>query len=119
MAEDQQINAVITELQNIRAILNQNGIGPVVAEAEVVYQQPGSVDEFIQFAKTDIKNLPIFTGEGFPSLNSWLLDVEPIIETMNRLIPMRYEYHYFLREIKRKIQGNAGKMLENYEITLS
>ncbi len=119
MADEEQMAAIVAELQNIRLILNQNRIGPVEVEEEIIFQQPQSAEQFILFAKTDIKNLPVFTGEGFPSLNDWLTDVAPIIENMDRLIPQRFEYHCFLKDIKRKIQGPAGAVLSNHGIALN
>jgi hypothetical protein len=118
MAEQDPMQAIVAELQRINGIMAQNNIRPIVAEVEVALHQPRTADEFIALAKTDIKNLPVFTGEGHPALNSWLTDVAPIIENMDRLLTERYEYHYFLREIKRKIQGAAGERLDNYGVAL-
>jgi hypothetical protein len=113
------LQEITQQLAEIRATLAQNSIRPIVEDEEaVVYQQPATAEEFAIHVKSDVKNLPVFTGEGHPSLNDWLTDVAPLIENMDRLIPNTYDYHYFLREIKRKIQGPAGTMLSNYGVQL-
>jgi len=114
----EDLQAIRRELAEIKATLLQNKIKPISEEEEQAYPQPATAEEFAVHIKNDVKNLPVFNGEGHPSLNEWLTDVAPLISNMDRLIPNTYDYHYFLREIRRKIQGQAGEMLTNYGVIL-
>jgi hypothetical protein len=82
MAEQDQMAAIVAELQRINGIMAQNNIRPIVSEVVVALHQPRTAEEFIALANTDIKNLLAFTGEGHPA----------IVENMDRLLTERNEY---------------------------
>jgi hypothetical protein len=115
---EEDILALTQELTKIKLILADNKLARTESDEEAVYQQPRNVAEFKEHIQTDIKNLPVFTGEGYPSLNEWLQDVAPLIQNLDRLLAGTYDYQYYLREIRRKIQGTAGATLANYGVIL-
>jgi hypothetical protein len=112
MAEE--ILALSQVLANIRLILSDNKLARTESKEQTVYQHPRDVAEFKEHIQWDIKNLPVFTGEGYPTLNEWLQIVAPLIQNLERLLAGTYDYQYYFREIRRKIQGTASATLTNY-----
>jgi hypothetical protein len=117
-AINNNILALQTQLNRINLTLRQNNINPEETVQIFQYAQPETVEQLNQFLSKDVKNLPAFSGEGQPPLNEWLLDVSPIMANLNRLLVDSPDYHYYLREIRRKIIGKAGNALTNYGVPL-
>ncbi len=117
-AINRQLLALQTQLNEINLTLRQNNIRPEETVQVYEYRQPASADELRVFLPRDVKNLPVFTGVGHPSLNEWVQDVSPIMANLNRLMANSPDYHYYLREIRRKIQGEAGSSLTNNGVPL-
>jgi hypothetical protein len=113
-----QLNALKLQMDQMQQTLAQNEIKPIQDTGPVAYLQPTTVAQLKEHLDTDIKNLPHFTGCGCPSLNEWLTDIDPLMKNLERLIKDTSDYHYYLREVRRKISGEAGAMLTNYGIPL-
>jgi len=115
---NRQLQALQIQLNQINLTLRQNSIVPEETVRVYEYRQPNTIEELREFLPRDVKNLPIFTGGGHPSLNEWIQDVSPIMANLNRLMADSPDYHYYLKEIRRKIQGEAGSSLTNNGVPL-
>jgi hypothetical protein len=113
-----ELKAIKEELRVLKETLSKSGIEIPGETKAISFPQPKTIDEFKSYVDKDIKNMPCFTGEGYPTLNEWIRDVDPLVENLYRLMAKSPDLHYYMREIRRKITGQAGMTLANYGIPL-